>query len=831
MKKQNLLWGLLLFPPIFFSFIPSFSSLNEIKEYLPLHTFLETSAIIVAMMIFGIGWTSRNKKISDHMILITCIFFAVGIFDFMHTITYPQMPDVIQTNDHNRDLWFWIIGRFVCSLGLLLVALSANQIKLFSKTLLPLFIATIVFVFSSSYIILFNSGLLPVLYSQETGLTTLKKYFEYSILIISFIAAYYFWKQKDQKNNIDMYTMFQAAMLVGVSELFFTTYLTLATGLTIVGHIYKTIAYLYLYKAIVVSTIEYPYSELKKTINDLDISLDASHTGLWYWDIKTNKVNLSKAWKEQLGYIEIKTDVDFNFILEIMSDQDRAKFEIEIYSYLGNGLKDRFEFEYRLKNSFGDYSTILLKGIKVYDDKHNVVTFIGAHVDISEIKEKEKNINYLANYDIVTELPNRNMFYNTGSKIIDHAQENEYFSLLILDIDNFKNINDTLTHQIGDQLLTQLGHRLIKIVGPENFVARVGGDEFVVILKHNAHSTNITSHEGYVKSVSEEIMKMITHSFFIEGNEINLTSSMGISTFPTDSKEITELMQFSDMAMHEAKNQGKNTYVVFNTELSKALLFQHNLQKNLAKAIINDELFLVFQPQFDTSNLQKPKLIGFETLIRWQSKEMGFVSPGEFIPMAERTGLIIDIGNWIFENVCSQMASWRALGLKLVPISINISPIQLKHSHLLDFILTTIDKYSIPAELIELELTEGAMMEDPAASKQLFYKLKKMGFKLLIDDFGTGYSSLSYLKEFDIYKLKIDQSFVRNIHLGKADCSIIKAIINISENLNFKVIAEGVETKEEMEFLHAHGCKEVQGYLLGKPMKKDDAEKVLQSHQ
>jgi diguanylate cyclase (GGDEF)-like protein len=835
--KENqirIILGILMSIPILVFIFPLPNFLNELSHYLFAHNTLETISFVACFMIFGIGIITIKRNNYELMTLLACLFLSVGVFDFLHVLTYPGMPEIIYENDHNRDLLFWILARSISAFGLLFIALHLNNIQSlnfifkFKNWMLGF---TLVFIIILSYLILYKSSIFPTLYHIK--LTQTKILTEYFLMFVFFISSFLFWRKKDKLGNIDMNLMFQASLLAGISELFFTTYTGYASGTTILGHGYKAIAYIYLYRAIVVSSVEFPYHILEQANNDLDLSLNASHTGIWYWNLKTNKITLSKTWKEQLGYLDmdIGKEIDFDTFLTMVHPEDISHFTHEIKKYISESHFNRFEMEYRLKNNFDNYSTIMLKGIVKSNKFGSPITFIGTHVDITEIRNKEQHITYLANYDTLTNLPNRNFLQQKISHLLTTIPNNEFFSILFMDLDYFKNINDSLGHHVGDELLVIIGKRLKRAIGEHNFVARVGGDEFVILLKDPELSKDEETHTQYVKTISAKIISLISLPLLIDIHEISITISIGASTFPTDDTDNNELSRFADMALYEAKNSGRNCFVLFDKEINQTFTKRLTIQNHLSKAILKNEFFLVYQPQFDICDINNPKLIGFEALIRWESKELGCVSPTEFITIAESNKLIIEIGEWIFDTVCEQQKIWKSKYINLVPISINISPIQFKHPGLVTFFEQTLIKHDIPSSLINIELTEGVMMENVQTSRNVFNQINKDGFRLLIDDFGTGYSSLSYLKEFDIYKLKIDQSFIRNIHLNQADCSIIKAIINIAETLNFKIIAEGVETLEEANFLKDNGCHEIQGYLLGKPLNVFDAENVLKNHQ
>ena len=428
--------------------------------------------------------------------------------------------------------------------------------------------------------------------------------------------------------------------------------------------------------------------------------------------------------------------------------------------------------------------------------------------DVTEHKRAEENIRRLANYDPLTSLPNRTLFGDRVSQAIRQADRTkEPLALMFLDLDRFKHINDTLGHDYGDKLLIEVGRRLGQAVRLQDTVSRLGGDEFVLLLPNTP--------AGGAMVVAEKLIASICEPCTIGNHELSVTPSIGIAMFPGDGREFESLSKSADVAMYRAKREGRNTYRFFTQEMQERSARQIQLEAMLRHAIKRDELALHYQPQIDIAT---GECVGVEALLRWKNPELGSISPAEFIPMAEETGLILPIGEWVLRTATRQMRSWIDAGSPVKRVAVNLSAVQLRQKELPGVIEQCLTEASLPAEHLELELTESAAFSHPELAYAMLAQLRTRGFKLSIDDFGTGYSSLSYLRRIQIDKLKIDQSFVRDLGKDPEDETLVNAIISMARSLRLKTIAEGVETREQLDYLREQGCDEVQGYFYSKPL-------------
>ena len=466
----------------------------------------------------------------------------------------------------------------------------------------------------------------------------------------------------------------------------------------------------------------------------------------------------------------------------------------------------------------GEEFAISLKIAIVQDAPDTEQYYICVFSDITYRKRSEEELIKLANIDSLTGLPNRSLFLDRLSHAIAYSRRNKtLFALLFIDLDNFKNVNDTLGHTIGDKMLVNIAKRLKGCVRDVDTVARLGGDEFTVLLE-NIKTTN------EVGVCANKILARLAEPMEIEAIHLKTTPSIGIGMYPAHGNDQETILKNADLAMYSAKEKGKNNYQFFTEDMTSLAHERINIENKLRDAIDNDQLTLYYQPKvFSVTG----EIVGFEALIRWIHPEDGMISPGAFIPVAEETGLILSLGDWIIEEAIQQAKLWSEINPNGAQIAVNISAKQFMSEYLPDRIAELLEKYDLHPKYLELEITEGTLMENMHHTIQALKRLRDMGLVISLDDFGTGYSSLSYLKEFPVNKLKIDQSFVRDITTDPSDASIVASIITLAHNLGLNVVAEGCETIEQLKFIRSYHCEQVQGYLFSRPLPKAEAEELL----
>jgi diguanylate cyclase (GGDEF)-like protein/PAS domain S-box-containing protein len=451
---------------------------------------------------------------------------------------------------------------------------------------------------------------------------------------------------------------------------------------------------------------------------------------------------------------------------------------------------------------------LIVNAVRTPDGK--ITHYIASSLDISERKASEQQIQYLAHHDVLTGLPNRFVSAERLQLSIQQARRaGGKVAVLFVDLDRFKNINDSLGHHVGDGLLRSVAKRLVEIVREGDTVSRIGGDEFVIIL------SNILNEEKVGKYVEQRLLPAMQAAHDIDGLELYISCSIGIALCPDDGDDIDTLMRHADAAMYQAKKVGRNNAQFFTPELNERVMKQLHLESDLRQAIGRDELVLYYQPRIAADGA---RLAGVETLLRWQHGSEGLILPGSFIPLAEESGLIVPIGVWAIREACRQYVAWRGNGMGEIPISINLSAVQLRDASLIQTLADVLAEFQIGAGQIELELTESILMDDVTSTIDILNALKALGFSLSIDDFGTGYSSLNYLCRFPIDKLKIDMSFIQNIHVSPQNLAVTKAIISLGHTLGLEVVAEGVEHQSDVNILRNMGCDQFQGFYFARPM-------------
>jgi len=439
--------------------------------------------------------------------------------------------------------------------------------------------------------------------------------------------------------------------------------------------------------------------------------------------------------------------------------------------------------------------------------------------DITERTYAEEQIKHLAYHDALTNLPNRLLFKDRLTVALSHAQrEGARLAVLFLDLDRFKVINDSLGHNIGDQLLQAVAARVHACVRESDTVARLGGDEFTVLLPRLHRSDDAAP-------IAAKIIEAVRYPFHIEGREFFTTTSIGISLFPEDGTDAETLIKNADTAMYQAKELGRDNYQLFNAHVNANALQRIALEHGLRKAMSSEELQVHYQPIYD---MQTGSTTGMEALLRWTHPQMGPVPPATFIPLAEATGMMIPIGTWALRQACEQGKAWHDAGHQTLSLAVNLSVTQLQQIDLVDRVRAILATTGFPASSLELEITESSAMQSPETSIRTLFELKKLGIRISLDDFGTGHSSLSYLKRFPIDTLKIDQSFVRDITHDPDTAAIVTAIIAMAHSLRLKVIAEGVEYPEQANFLREHGCDQMQGFLMTPPVPREQFLRFVQ---
>ncbi len=683
--------------------LPANSLLKTAGHWFPtwLHSCMELLAIVVAALVFSISWHSYRSEQAGNLSLLACGYLAVALLDSAHLLSYHGMPDFITPSSVEKAIDFWLAARLSEALVLLGVALRAWRPLTHPQQRYQWLAATLGGVALMVYLRLYQPQLFPRMFIEGQGLTPLKIVMEWLVIGLLACAAVGLLRRREQP--FDRQGLLLAVGISILSELCFTAYRNSHDIYQLLGHAYKVLACLVVYRVVFVSSIQQPYIQL---------------------------------------------------ISEI-SERRRAEQQVETLSF----------------------------------------------------------------YDNLTGLPNLELLRDRTSKALSTlSRDAQQVALLYMDIDGFKDVNDSLGHACGDTLIRELGSRLQGLLRSSDTLCRATGDEFVILMPdvENAESVGL---------LAERILNGLQRPFLLHGHLQIISLSLGAAVAPHDGQDCETLLRNAETAMYQAKQDGRQTWRFFDSTMNQQALARLQLLNDLRQAIAQHQLQLYYQPQID---LASGRLSGVEALVRWQHPVRGMISPAEFIPAAEESRLIIPLGEWVLRQACAQAASWQRQGLALPQVAVNISAIQLQHGHLEESVLQALADSHLPASLLELEITESSLVDKTEQVIDSLKRLKAMGVNLSIDDFGTGYSSLAYLQTLAVDKLKIDQSFVRDLTLNQDNRAIVSAIVQMAHTLGLACIAEGVESQDIAAALHRLGCQQAQGYLYARPLPADELQTLLQ---
>lgn len=566
------------------------------------------------------------------------------------------------------------------------------------------------------------------------------------------------------------------------------------------------------------------FNELKKSQEALaeseeryQLIFQGARDGIWDWDLKNDKMHFSYRCKTMLGYKECEPWNNLEPFKKLLHPEDKDEALEGIFDYL-NKKTGSYSNTFRLKTKDEKYKWIQTKGQAIWNAEGEPIRMAGSLTDITEQKEYEEKVLKLAYFDLITKLPNRAMFEKElDTKIIWAKKNNIKMALLYFDLDDFKNINDTLGHTYGDELLKMIANEFMKHKNKDNILARLGGDEFALLLIDVKDIKEI-------HNISKVIIKSLNRPWIVNSQEFYISTSIGISLFPEHGDDYQSLLRNADTAMYCAKENGKKTYEIYKKEMYMKTITLVDMEKSLRHALKNCEFILNYQPMMD---MKKDEIVCAEALIRWQHPERGLIPPMDFIPLAEKTGIIKEIGKWTIRTACMQKRIWLDKGYKAIKLSINMSAQEFKQENLVENIKDTLEEIEIDSRYIVFEITENTALEDLNHTIIVFKELKDMGMQIALDDFGTGYSSLNYLKILPIDYLKLDKSFIKDVNIKSKDQAITKALIQLAHEIGVKVVAEGIETEEQYIYLKEINCDIGQGYYFNKPQPNIEFEKLL----
>jgi diguanylate cyclase (GGDEF)-like protein/PAS domain S-box-containing protein len=568
--------------------------------------------------------------------------------------------------------------------------------------------------------------------------------------------------------------------------------------------------------------LEAANAALRKSEERYALVAQATEEGLWDWNLRNNEIYYSPRWKAILGFSPQEIGYNPEEWKDRVHPEDRPGMLAELESHIA-GSNGVFACDYRMLHKDGSYHWYHQRALVLRDEAGLAHRIAGSHRDISRNKAIEQQMLYDAIHDSLTGLANRTLLMDRLRRCLERRRRDDatIFALLFMDLDRFKFVNDSLGHVIGDRLLVEVARRLTALLRAGDTLARLGGDEFAILLEdiHNPQRA---------VQVAERIQTELNHVFNIDSHEIYVGASIGIALSTTGYDKGEDMIRDADTAMYRAKSQGLALYQIFDSHMHAGAVRRLRMESDLRGAIERRQLVLHYQP---VVNVNSRRIVGFEALLRWQHPEFGLVAPNEFISLAEETGLIVPIGSWVIRNTCRQAAQWQNAGMRPLRVAVNLSSVQFRHDGLTQTICDALSDSRLDPGWLDLEVTESTLMLHLESTISTMRGLKDLGLMLSMDDFGTGYSSLSCLKRFPLDTLKIDKSFVQDIATDPNDAAIVTAIGAMARSLNMDVIAEGVETAEQLQFLISHDCRKAQGFLFSRPVTAEGALRLMQEEQ
>ena len=788
--------------------LPGIVFFTKPEDYAILHTVLEFTSMAISLMVVALAWNLRHLERNSQIMLVGWISLGVLIVDLAHTLSYQGMPAFVTESSPQKAITFWLAGRIIAAVGFLLIAVIPSR-HWPSRLWVPVCVAVVVAALVAVWIGILHTQWVPTFFIPGEGLTLTKRVIEYVLSTAYGLAALLLLLRARREASAELAWLATAAWTLALAELYFTLYSDVTDVFNLLGHVLKVIAYAMIYRAIFVAGVQDPYRRLTRETSLLRSLIDSVPDLISFTDQDGRLLGVNRAFSSRFHITH--DDAVGRSPVDVAWTDGRARNRLPL-------LTDESE---RFEESVPDGTGILQHFDTVqtpyFTDRGERLGVIEVSRDVTAQRRAEERIHHLALYDHLTGLPNRiKLGDEATASFADPALANQAQALVFLDLDDFKTINDTVGHRIGDLIIQEAASRLVAAAGEGAHVARLGGDEFAVL----AAPSSLVETTALVS----RLIATIDEPFRIERYDLALTASAGIAMHPTDGASFDELAVRADAAMYRAKQEGRHTYRFFSGDMLANAAERLELLSALRKAVENDELVVHYQPQL---SLTDDEIVGVEALVRWQHPSLGLVQPGSFIGLAEDSGLILPIGEAVLNRALADAVAWERAGGRAITVSVNLSAVQFVQTDLAERIRRALLRSGFPPERLELEITETIAMVSPEMAVATIEGLHAMGIQVSIDDFGTGYSSLAYLKRFRIDKLKIDRSFVQDLGRDPDDEAIVTAVIQVAKSLRCVTIAEGVETHEQLEFLRSHGCDIVQGFHLHRPMPVDDLVELL----
>lgn len=790
-------------------------------HFLTWHLLLETLSICIAGLIFAIGWNTHRQHRQGNILVVSCAFLGVAIADFSHMLSFQGMPDYFTPSDPEKAIHFWLLARYLAAFALVLVAAlpwrPLSDAARDRRTLLTLrtlcLTVTLLIVGGAHWLFLVHPDWLPRTFIANQGLTPFKIAAEIGVILLCLTALVLLAWRLQRRAHFNVPLLMGALGLTVLSELMFTHYVQVTDLYNLLGHAYKVLAYLMLYWSMFVETVAAPYRALHASRREIQAMVEAIPDLLLELDEQGHLLRLynpSAARPYGLPAEAAGRSLDALLPTEAAQICRRALMEArEQGTSAGRQLHLTHDGQTR---SF-ELSVSPLR-------QRGETRYVALVRDITERLSAQQRIERLAHYDVLTDLPNRSLFASRADLALEiSAHQQRPLAMLFMDLDRFKAINDSLGHRAGDALLRAVAQRLVAQLRSEDILARQGGDEFICALPDS--DATQAAHRA------ERICEALRQPFHLPNHTLHISVSVGIAVFPADGIDRETLVRNADTAMYRAKQDNSGGYAFFTADMQARLSRLRTLEQALRGALARGELSLHFQPLLD---IRTRRLVGAEALLRWHHPELGAVSPAEFIPVAENSGQILAIGDFVLSRALAQLRQWRDMGFgPEVRMAVNLSMAQFRNPGLCERIAELLAEHRLAPSSLELELTESLTMHDPDSVVQEIQRLNALGVRLSLDDFGTGYSSLAHLKQLNVHTLKIDRSFIFDLHNASSH-RIVQAVLSIAHGLDLHTIAEGVETADQLATLEAMGCEQVQGYLFSPPLPAKQFERCCREH-
>lgn len=928
--------------------MPVPDGLHGIGWYLPLHTLVEMLAIVVAGLIFAVGWNARLGQLPGNIVLLVCAFAGVGLFDLSHLLSFPGMPSYVTASAPEKAINFWLAARLLAASALLLA--SSTPWRPFGSRAVryQLLAGVLGLTALVHWVVLFRPELVPRTFVAGQGLTAFKVWAEYLVMGLNLATAVTLLRRMRQPLSFNAAALFGAVSAMAMSELFFTWYASLDDVFNLAGHVYKIVSYLFLYQAVFLDAVDRPYRALDASQNRLKATLEAvpdlvfemdpqgryleyrsphnhllaappefflgrsvfevlpapaaqvmmaalgeaQEKGLstgrqmrleltdgphWFELSVARKTLLAgdppalillsrditqrKALEQKLAdgarhtqsildnVVDAIITIDrkgciasfnraatsvFGYGAEeaigqsvglLMPEPERSAHGQYLHNYQTSGVKRIIGVgrEVQGRRKGGDIFPMSLAVTEIERDGQPM--YIGLVRDITQHRQAQAEIARLAFFDPLTDLPNRRLLLDRMARaLVASERSRQLGALIFIDLDDFKTLNDTWGHEAGDQILAQVAQRLVQCVREGDTVARFGGDEFVIMLESLGQDR--TAAAAHAEAVARKLLGSFGQCFALQGREHRSTPSLGITLFGDVALSADELMRRADSAMYQAKADGRNTYRFFDAQLQATLMARASLEEDLHHSLERAELHLNYQPQID----QHGCITGVEALVRWTHPVRASVSPAEFIPLAEHSGFILPLGRWVLLTACRTLAGWAASpATAALTMSVNVSARQFRDPQFVSQVLEASLQTGASLAHLKLELTESVLVDDLEDIIDKMTLLRARGVRFSLDDFGTGFSSLSYIKRLPLDQLKIDQSFVRDVLTDPNDAAIARTVVALGQTLGLSVIAEGVETAGQRDFLAQNGCLAFQGYFFSRPLPAEQLDQFIRS--